>query len=381
MPELWFKYGTTDIVLNIRHENLLKHISASSFALLSEEQIKRHLNDVALSQDTVIFALSDTKSVATVVNILVQLARTKGIPNINVAAIPRIQRVLKNNIADRTILIKPIDYESFHSKIKHDCQIIFISQMTYDPFFGYNGTPTILTRNYIHDRMLEAFNARQDNLPKPGIIGPPLQVASSSFKDLPARSIQIIANSVGIAGIYYGDIVDSFQEAIGQFNSISIVDAALTKSAIINTSSEIGPHSTLLDSLNSLWNSIHIIRENGSAVLLSEGLGGLGGRALELHVEGRLDVHNYESNLSEYIEGFEHLMYIKELSQKYELGIVSTLPQYYLKSKLGIKTYGSIKNVIEEFLTKYGKNHKVMVLSDPDIILPKVRANSCEINR
>ena len=376
MPELWFKYGTTDIVLNIRYENLLKHISASSFALLSEEQIKRYLNDVALSQDTMIFALSDTKAVATVVNILVQLARAKGIPNINVAVMPRIQRVLKKNIADRTILIKAIDYESFHSKIKHNCQVIFISQMTYDPFFGYNGTPTILTRNYIHDRMLEAFNARQDNLPKPGIIGPPLQVASSSFKDLPARSIQIIANSVGIAGIYYGDIVDSFQEAIGQFNSISIVDAALTKSAIINTSSEIGPHSTLLDSLNSLWNSIHIIRENGSAVLLSEGLGGLGGRALELHVEGRLDVHNYESNLSEYIEGLEHLMYVKELSQKFELGIVSTLPQYYLKSKLGIKTYGSIKNVIEELLTKYGKNHKVMVLSDPDIILPKVRANS-----
>jgi hypothetical protein len=375
MPELWFKYGTTDIVMNIRHENLLKHISASSFALLSEEEIKKILSDVALSKDTVIFALSDTKSVATVVTILVQLARAKGIPNVNVAVIPKIQRTLKNNIADKTIMIKPIDHESFHSKIKHDCQVIFISQMTYDPFFGYNGTPTILTRNYMHDSMLEAFNARQDNLPKPGIIGPPLQVASSSFKDLPARSIQIIANSSGIAGICYGDIVDSFRETIGQFNSISIVDAALTKSAIINTSSETGPHSTLLDSLNSLWNSIHIIRENGSAVLLSENLGGLGGRALELLVEGRLDVHNYEGNLSEYIEGLEHLMYIKELSQKYELGIVSTLPQYYLKAKLGIKTYSSVKNVIEELLTKYGKNHKVMVLSDPDIILPKVGAN------
>jgi hypothetical protein len=376
MPELWFKYGTTDVVLNIRHENLLKHISASSFALLSEQQIKTCLNDVALSQDTVIFALSDTKSVATVVTILVQLARAKGIPNVNVAVIPRIQRILKNNIADKTIMIKPIDYESFHSKIRHDCQVIFISQMTYDPFFGYNGAPTILTRNYVHDSMLEAFNARQDNLPKPGIIGPPLQVASSSLKDLPARSIQIVANASGIAGICYGHIVDSFQEAIRQFNSISIVDAALTKSAIINTSSETGPHSTLLESLNSLWNSIHIIRENGSGVLLSENLGGLGGRALELLVEGRLDVRNYESNVSEYIEGLEHLMYIKELSQKYELGIVSTLPQYYLKTKLGIKTYGSVKNVIEVLLTKYGKNHKVMVLSDPDIILPKVRANS-----
>jgi hypothetical protein len=111
-------------------------------------------------------------------------------------------------------------------------------------------------------------------------------------------------------------------------------------------------------------------------VLLSENLGGLGGRALELLVEGRLDVHNYESNVSEYIEGLEHVMYIKELSQKYDLGIVSTLPQYYLKAKLGIKTYSSVKHVLEDLLTKFGKNHKVMVLSDPDIILPKVRVNS-----
>jgi hypothetical protein len=371
MPELWFKYGTTDVVLNIRYENLLKHVSASTFALLSEEQIKSHLNDVPLTQDTTIFALSDTKSVASVVTTLVQLARAKGIPNIHVAVIPRMQRILKNNLPDKTILINPIDYESFHAKIKHHCQVIFISQVTYDPLFGYNGTPTILTRNYIHDHMVKAFNARQDNLPKPGVIGPPLQVVYSSFKDLPSRSIQIIANSFGIAEICYGDIINSFEEAIRQLKSVSVVDAELTKSAIINTSSETGPHSCLLNSLNSLWNSIHIIKENGSAVLLSENSEGLGGRALEMFVEGRLDIQEYQHNLSEYIEGLEHLMFIKELSQKYELGIVSTLPQYYLKTKLGIKTYGSVKNVIEELLTKYGKNHKVLVLSDPDIVLLK----------
>ena len=376
MPELWFKYGITDVVLNIRYENLLKHITASSFALLSDDQIQSCLNDVELTQGTMIFALSDTKSAAMVISILVQLARSRGIPDIRVGVLPRIQPVLKSNLADKTILTNQIDQDSFHSKIKHHRQVIFVSQITYDPLFGYNGTPTILARNYMHDHMLEALNARQDNLPKPGVIGPPLDVVLSSNKDLPAKSIQIIANSFGIAGICYGSIVGSFEEAIRQLNSIAVVNADLTKSAIINTSSETGPHSNLLDSLNSLWNVIHIVRENGSAVLLSENSGGLGGRALEMYVEGRLDIEQCKDNLSEYIEGLEHLIYIKELSQKYELGIVSTLPQYYLKAKLGIKTYSSVKNVIEELLTKYGKNHKVMVLSDPDIILPKVRANS-----
>ena len=375
MPELWFKYGITDVVLNIRYENLLKHITASSFALLSEDQIKSCLNDVALTQDTMIFALSDTKSAAMVISILVQLARAQGIPSIRVGVLPRIQRVLKSNLADKTILINQVDQDSFDSKIKHHRQMIFVSQITYDPLFGYNGTPTILVRNYMHDNMLEALNARQDNLPKPGVIGPPLHVVLSNNEELPAKSIQIIANSFGIAGICYGSIVGSFEEAIRHLNSIAVVNADLTKSAIINTSSETGPHSTLLDSLNSLWNIIHIIKENGSAVLLSENSGGLGGRALEMYVEGRLDIEQYKHNLPEYIEGLEHLIYIKELSQKYQLGIMSTLPQYYLKTKLGIKTYGGVKNVIEELLIKHGKNAKILVVSDPDIMLLRVNSN------
>jgi hypothetical protein len=54
---------------------------------------------------------------------------------------------------------------------------------------------------------------------------------------------------------------------------------------------------------------------------------------------------------------------------------VSTLPQYYLKTKLGIKTYGSVKNMIEELLSKYGKNHKVLVVSDPDVLILRANRN------
>jgi hypothetical protein len=205
-------------------------------------------------------------------------------------------------------------------------------------------------------------------LPKPGVIGPPLDVVLSSNEELPAKSIQIIANSFGIAGISYGSILGSFEDAIRHLNSIAVMNADSTKSAIISASSEMGPHSTLLDSLNSLWNIIQVIKENGSAVLLSENSGGLGGRALEMFVEGRLDLEEYtRNNLSEYIEGLEHLIYIKELSQKYQLGIMSTLPHYYL-TKLGMKTYGGVKNVIEELLVKHGKNTKILVVSDPDIL-------------
>ena len=372
MPELWFKYGTTDVVLNIKYENILKHVTASSFVLLSEEEIKRHLSDIILTEDTLIFALSDTRSVASVVTMLVQIARAKGIASIAVGVIPRIQNVLKNNLTDKTILTNQIDCQSFQTRMQHPHRVVFISQITYDPLFGYSGTPTVLLRNYMHKHMLEAFNARQDNLPKPGVRGPPLDVTLPHFEDIPATSIQIIANSSGIAGICHGNIIGAFEEAIIKMYSISTVDTDFAKSAIINASSETGPHLTLMDSLNSLWNIIHIIRENGSAVLLSENSLGLGGRALQMFVEGRINIDYRSHKQSEYVEGLEHLIYIREMLQQYELGIVSTLPKFYLQTKLGIKTYGSAKNVVEELLVKYGKNHKVLVVSDPDIILLKI---------
>src|ERR671938_1776560 len=102
MPELWLKYGITDVVLNIRYENLLKHITASSFALLSDDQIQSCLNDVELTQGTMIFALSDTKSTATVINILVKLAHARGIPDIHVGVLPRIQPILKTILVNNT---------------------------------------------------------------------------------------------------------------------------------------------------------------------------------------------------------------------------------------------------------------------------------------
>jgi hypothetical protein len=182
--------------------------------------------------------------------------------------------------------------------------------------------------------MSAAFNARQDNMPRPGVKGPPLKIALSNSENIPAKSIELVSNSCGIAELYYGSISEASQNAIRHLDSVSTIELESTNSAIISTGSEIGMHSTLSDSLNSLWNSIHIVRENGSAILLSEN---------------------------------RDLLYLQELRQKgLCLGIVSTLPQYYL-NKLGFKTYIGLKNVLEKLLTRYGKNHKVLVLSDANI--------------
>ena len=84
--------------------------------------------------------------------------------------------------------------------------------------------------------------------------------------------------------------------------------------------------------------------------------------------EGKLDIGGLLEK-SAYMAGLEHLLYIKELTHTYDLGILSTIPQYYLKTKLGFRTYNSARDILEKLLTKHGKNHKILVLSEGDITL------------
>jgi hypothetical protein len=369
MPEIWLKYGNTDIALDIKFENLLKNIS-SDFPSLTDDEIRSELSNVLLDDNMLIFALSDSKYVARVITILLEMARAKGFVNVTIDVLPKVETTLKTNFADKTISMNRIGYQSFHNRIEKFQNIIFISQISYDPLFGFGGTPTILLRNYVYEQMLESFQARQGDLPQPGVSGPPLKIALSNSEKISAKSIEIIANSLGIAGIYYGNIIEAFQNAVTKLQSISVIEVELAKSAIISASSEIGPHLTLADSLNSLWNSVHIVRENGSAVLIAENRNGIGGGALQMLIEGRLNIEELKQK-AVYIDGLEHILYIEELRQKCEFGIVSTLPQYYLKTKLGFRVYESMKDVLEKLLVKHGKNHKVLVLSDADIIFLK----------
>ncbi|MGI0017047.1 MAG: transcriptional regulator, partial [Nitrososphaera sp.] len=118
--------------------------------------------------------------------------------------------------------------------------------------------------------------------------------------------------------------------------------------------------------------AIHVVKEGGSAILLAESREGVGGGALQMYVEGRLEAEQLAK--SPYIDGLEHLLYLQELGQKYELGIVSTLPHYYANKKLGFTTYASMKDIMQRLPDRHGKNYRAIVLSDADITLlrPKI---------
>jgi hypothetical protein len=369
MPEIWFKYGSTDIVLDIRFENLLKHVS-SAYPSLTEDEIKSSLKDVMLGNNTLIIALSGSRSVAKIITILFEISRSKGCEKLTVDVLPNIQNTLKSYIADTKIPLEPIGYLSLDERIHKFENILFVSHVTYDPLFGFSGTPTQVLHNFMKDKMSEVFKSRQSNLPSAGIKGNSLDIAISYCENIPAATIELVADYHAIAGIYYGNIVESFNNAIKRLNDVSISRTEMAKSAIISMSREILPHLTLANSLNSLWNLSHVVKEGGSLVLLAENKQGIGGGALQMFIEGNLKMQEARVS-SSYIDGLEHIIFIEELKQKYELGILSTIPQYYLKTLLGFTTYSSTKQILQDLLAKHGKNNKILAVSDADSILLK----------
>ena len=55
---------------------------------------------------------------------------------------------------------------------------------------------------------------------------------------------------------------------------------------------------------------------------------------------------------------------LEAMREKYDIGIISTIPQHYLKTKLGLETFDGLKQVMAKLLSKYGKNHKVTLISE-----------------
>jgi nickel-dependent lactate racemase len=220
--------------------------------------------------------------------------------------------------------------------------------------------------------MAEAYGARRDNLPAPGEELGPLKVASSATEGLGATSVELVANGSGIAGVHTGSIPEAFGKAVAQLRSISVVEEEPAKCAVMSASAESGVQTTLMSSLNSLWNNIHIVKDGGTAILLAECRDGIGGGALQMMVEGRLGTE--PPSQLQYVEGLEHLVFAAELRQKYELGLVSTLPKYYSSSRLGYTAYSGMNDVLQKLPDKVGKSYRAIVLSDADIVMlkPKV---------
>lgn len=366
MPELWLNYGSTDIIVDLKVENL-SLIENSNFDILNDEILDQEIESIQLDDNSTIVPLDASNSTVQLVSRLIALAETRGI-KVSIESIPNTRKQLVNKLQTQSIATIEKNDEHFQNLIG-DKNTLFISKTNIDPLFGYSGTPVILLREFEQDKMNEAFQSRTDNLPHPSMIGPPIEIANKISEGMNAKSIEIVSNNSGINNLYYGNLLESFQNAIKKLESLAIETEQELKSLIVGTNTDTNSSSTLSGSLNLLWNSVNVLKKNAIVVMVSENNKGFGTKAVEKFAYGEIKLEDYKN--STYLEGLEHIMFINELREKYNVAILSSLPKYYLKEIFGLDVFSNIQEAAERILQMNGKSHKISIIQDPNIAIFK----------
>jgi hypothetical protein len=362
MPEIWLGYGSTDVVLDIKQENLL--YCYPELNLLSDENIKDTLADIKFSKKTLIFPLSSSKWIKKIISFLIEINKTDSTKEIEIGTFSEYFLQIKNQFDDN-IRIFQMDKNVFYEYIKNFDNVIFISQIGYEPLFGFSVTPSMLVRNCVDGLMDEIFHSYEIISPNPGQIGDPLKIALEFYDKLGLYSIEILSNQDGISRLYCGFDSTFIKSSVSNFKSSTNFNLAEQKSLIVSSGVEPENHSTLTNSLYSLWNSIKILKNQGMAVLLAENSYGIGNGALTMYLEGKLNLSQIKK--INYIKGLEHLIYLENLKNEYYLGLVSSIPFHYTKTKLGLTTFNNVKEVLQNMLTRYGKSNKIAICPEPCI--------------
>ena len=178
------------------------------------------------------------------------------------------------------------------------------------------------------------------------------------------------------------DLANSLKLLVPGLSDRSKYPMSISKSFLQSATKQIGKHRTMIistgkessndslgKSLSSLWNCYECIKNEGLAVLLAECTHGIGSPAIQRFIEGQMSIDRLKKP-SKYVSGMENLLYLTEIQKKFEIGLSSILPDFYLK-KLNMTSFSGTKNALEYILKKQGTRQKVAIVQDGARILLK----------
>lgn len=357
MPEIWLNYGITDVVLDIRAENLDQNIDSEG-KNLEDEQIIEKLKTIDLTKPIELVVLHHSKAVQKIISTLFNLCEQKSAPIPRILADKKIMNLVKSTLPEGS------EINEFGDEIPNS-NLMFIGEMELDGLFGYETIATRLLRKFGQENMLAAYAKRKDNLPASGQITSSIEEAKTFVDKFEIQGIELVANSKGIVDFSIGHPSKTVSLS-KSFESIAVKDVGHHKSMIISTGKD-ASNDTLGKALNSLWNCSSAISKDGLAILLAESKFGVGSDAIQQFIEGRMTLDKLK-NPTKYVNGMEDLLFLSEIQKSFQIGLVSILPEFYAK-KLNMIPLNGVKLAMDYILKTQGPRQKVAIVSDGARIL------------
>jgi len=353
MPEIWLNYGQNEVVLDIQAENLNEKPTDES-QTIDDSMIDEKLDALDLSKPLEIAILNYTNSVQQILTKIFKTCEEKSFSNPKLLVNKRVIPLVKSNNPEN-ISINEFDQDDIS-----DANLTFLSEMEFDGLFGFETTATRLLKQFGKSDMLDAFKKREDDLPSPGKTGSSMHVAEKFVDGFEISSIEIIANINGISNFSIGHPKES--KSLSQaFADSSMKKIDRQKTMIISTGKD-ASNQTLNVSLNSLWNCYSVTKNQGFVVLLAECMNGIGSDSIQQFIDGRLTIERIK-NATKYVQGMENLLFLSEIQKKFQIGLVSILPELYVK-KLDMVPIGGVKKSMDYILKNIGQRQKVEVVND-----------------
>ncbi|WP_299293285.1 transcriptional regulator [Nitrosopumilus sp.] len=353
MPEIWLNYGITDVVLDIKAENLEQKIDSEG-KTLDDSAINEKLNQIDLSKPMELVVLHNSRSIQKIISSLFMICEQKSQPFPKILAEKKIINQVKAGLPEGSSI------NEFDNSEISNSNLVFMAEMEFDGLFGYETIATRLIKKFGEDSMLGAYAKRQGNLPTPGQYPESLEEAKKFSNNFEIQGIEIVTNSQGIVDFSLGHPSETIS-ATKILENNSIKDVGQHKTMIISTGKD-ASNDTLGKSFSSLWNCSNAIKKDGLAILIAECKAGLGSDAIQHFIEDRLTLDQLK-NPSKYINGMEDLLYLSEIQKNFQIGLVSILPEFYAK-KLNMISLPGIKYSMDYILKTQGMRQKVAVVSD-----------------
>ena len=352
MPEIWLNYGGTEVVLDIRAENLGQEINSEG-AVLEDHAMNERLAGLDLGKPIELVAMHGSRSVQRVISSIFAMCEQKSLPFPRILADKRTMRQIRQGLPEGASVDEFAD-------TKLGADLVFVAEVGFDGLFGYETVSTRLLRRFGQESMLSAYAKRKANTPSPGQASESLAESTKFADGFEIRAIEIASSSAGMADLAIGHPSKTWS-VTRTLESFAVRDIGGQKSMIISTGRQ-ASNDSLAGSLSSLWNCAPAVKKDGLAVLVAECRAGLGSDALQQHIEGRLPL-DHVRNPGRYVAGMEDLLYLHETQKNIQVGIVSVLPEFYTK-KLDMVFLPGIKQSMEYVLKTMGPRQKIAVVSD-----------------
>ena len=359
MPEIWLNYGATNVVLDIRAENLDQQLESKG-NFLNDLEIGEKLDGLNISKPIELVVLNNSNSVKRTIKAIFEKFEQKSVQKPRILTDKKMVNLIKEYLPEGSSVAE------FSDEISNS-SLVFVGEMEFDGLFGFETIATRLIKKFGKESMLSAYEKRKENLPVPGQETENIKIAQNFADGFEITAIEIAANSKGIVDL-----------SVGHTTSTMYISKSLLASAentvekhrtlMISTGKDTS-NDTLGRSLTTLWNCNKAIKDNGLGILLAECTNGIGSEAIQQYLEGRMSLDRLKKP-AKYVNGMEDLLFLTEIQKRFQVGMVSILPEFYLK-KLNIISFAGIKRAMDHILKIQGINQKVAVVSDGARILLK----------